>query len=159
MKPMAAMASSIAAAKAIALTVALVVVLAAPVAGQLPYTVAGPGSHEAVKKRALWTNCLGVSLVTLVRSDTDLSQESLWNAAEVALRSARVYYEDPADPEVRSRWNVRVFVWGEASANYVAIEFLDTLAGRVIANWTIEQLAGATWVPAIWTSCVACMPS
>lgn len=130
------------AARVFALAPALVAALAAPVAGQLPYTVAGPGSHEAVKKRALWTNCLGVSLVTLVRSGTDLSQESLWNAAEVALRSARVYYEDPEDPEVRSRWNVRVLVWGEASAHYVAIEFLDTLAGRVVADWTIEQLAG-----------------
>ena len=90
------------AAKAFVLAPALVVALAAPVAGQLPYTVvAEPGSHEAVKKRALWTNCLGVSLSTRVSSDTDLSEERVWNAAEAALRSARIYY-DPQNPEMRS---------------------------------------------------------
>ena len=129
------------AAMAFGLAPALVVVLAAPVAGQLPYTVvAESGSHEAVKKRALWTNCLGVSLSTLVISDTDLSEESVWNAAEAALRSARIYYEDP-NPRRSSRWVVMVRVWGGTSAHYVAIEFLDTLGGSVIADWTIEQLA------------------
>ena len=126
---------------AFALAPALVVALAAPVAGQLPFTVvAEPGSHEAVKKRALWTNCLGVSLSTRVSSDTDLSEERVWNAAEAALRSARIYY-DPQNPEVRSRWVVMVRVWGGASAHYVAIEFLDTHAGSVVADWTLEQLA------------------
>ena len=130
------------AAKAFVLAPALVVALAAPVAGQLPYTaVAEPGSHEAVKKRALWTNCQGVSLSTRVTSDTDLSEESVWNAAEAALRSARIYYDDPRNPEVRSRWEVMVRVWGGASAHYVAIEFLDTHAGSVVADWTLEQLA------------------
>lgn len=129
------------AAKAFVLAPALVVALAAPVAGQLPYTaVAEPGSHEAVKKRALWTNCQGVSLSTRVTSDTDLSEESVWNAAEAALRSARIYY-DPQNPEMRSRWVVMVRVWGGASAHYVAIEFLDTHAGSVVADWTLEQLA------------------
>ena len=125
--------------RAFALAPALVFVLAAPVAGQLPY-MAGPGSHEAVKKRALWTNCLGVSLSTLVSSDTpNLSEESVWNAAEVALRSAGIYYENPG---MTSRWEVRVLVWGVASAHYVAIEFLDQLAGQVVADWTLDQSAG-----------------
>ena len=127
---------------AFALAPALVVALAAPVAGQLPFTVvAEPGSHEAVKKRALWTNCLGVSLSTRVTSDTDLSEESVWNAAEAALRSARIYYDDPQNPEFHSRWLVMVRVWGGASTHYVAIEFLDTGAGSVVADWTLEQLA------------------
>lgn len=128
------------AARAFALAPALVVALATPAAGQLPFTVvAEPGSHEAVKKRALWTNCLGVSMSTHVSSDTDLSEESVWNAAEAALRSARVYYEDPKN-QSRSRWDVRVRVWGVESAHYVAIEFLDIMAGGMVADWTIEQL-------------------
>ena len=113
----------------------------APVGGQEQeyisiYTpVPGPGSPEDVKKRALWTNCEGVSLESSVDSDTDLSEESVWNAAEAALRSAGIYSEDP-------RWVVRVFVWGKASAHYVAIEFLDTLAGWVVADRTLEESAG-----------------
>lgn len=127
--------------RAFALALPLVVALAAPVAGQLPYAaVAGPASHEAVKKRALWTNCIGVSLSTHVNSDTpDLSEESVGKAAEAALRSARVYYA-PENPAKVSRWVVRVVVWGVAhSAHYVAIEFLDTMAGRAV----LDQLADA----------------
>ena len=113
---------------AFALAPAVVVALAAPVAGQQAYTVvAGPGSHEAVKKRALWTNCLGVSLRTRVSSDTDLSEESVWNAAEAALRSARVYYDDPQNPKVRSRWVVGVLVFGTGPANYVETGLLENV--------------------------------
>lgn len=112
--------------RAFALAPALVVALAAPVAGQQPSTVvAGPGSHEAVKKRALWTNCQGVTLRTVVDSDTDVAEESVWNAAEVALRSARIYFEDPETPEARSLWTVRVVVWGVGPANYVETALLE----------------------------------
>ena len=120
------------AAKAFAVAPALVLALAAPVAAQ----VADPESHEAVKKRALWTNCLGVSLSTHVTSDTDLSAESVWNAAEAALRSARIYYDDPG---VSSRWVVMVRVWGGGSAHYVGIEFLDMAAE--VTGWALEQSA------------------
>ena len=118
------------AAKAFALALVFVVALAAPVTGQRPYTVvAGPGSHEAVKKRALWTNCLGVSLMTGVISDTDLSAESVWNAAEAALRSARVYFQNPEFPEGSSPWTVRVLVFGAGPANYVETGLLETVYG------------------------------
>ena len=120
------------AATAFLLAPALVVALAAPVAGQ----VAGPESHEAVKKRALWTNCLGVSLRTLVSSDTDLSEESVWNAAEAALRSARIYYDSQT---VSSRWVVMVRVVGVGSAHSVTIEFLD--AAAEVTGWALEQSA------------------
>lgn len=69
-----------------------------------------------------------------VNPGTDLAEESVWNAAEAALRSAGIYSEDP-------RWVVRVFVFGGRSAHYVAIEFLDTLAGWVVADWTLDQSA------------------
>jgi len=112
----------------------------APVEGQEPEYISiyapvpAPGSPETVKKRALWTGCKGASLMPSVASDTDLSEESVSNAAEAPLRSAGIYSED-------SRWVVRVFVWGGASAHYVAIEFLDTLAGWVVADRTLEESA------------------
>ncbi len=136
--------------RAFALAPALVVSVAsafvvAPVGGQEPeylsiYTpVPGPASPDHVVKRALWTNCEGVSLMASVNSDTDLAEESAWNAAEAALRSAGIYSENP-------RWVVRVSVWGAGSAHYVAIEFLDTLAGWVVAGWTLDQAADAEGV-------------
>ena len=131
------------AARAFALAPALVFALAAPVAGQI-LEVAEPGSHEAVKKRALWTNCLGVSLSTRVKSDTPgFSEESVWNEAEAALRSAGIYY---GNREMRSRWDVRVLVLGVASAHYIAIEFSDTMAGRLVTDWTLDQSADADGV-------------
>lgn len=115
--------------RAFALVPALVVALNAPVAGQQPFTVvAGPRSHEMVKKRALWTNCQGVSLMTHVISDTDLSEESVWNAAEAALRSARVYFQNPENPRGSSLWTVRVVVAGAGPANYVETEFLEVVS-------------------------------
>ena len=114
---------------AFALVPAFVVALAAPVAGQPATEVAGPRSHEAVKKRALWTRCLGVSLSTVVHSDTDLSEESVWNAAEAALRSARTYYQDLGYLEARSRWVLRVVVFGTGPANYVETGLFDSVSG------------------------------
>lgn len=96
--------------------------------------VPGPGSPDHVTKRALWTNCEGVSLMASVNSGTDLAEESVWNAAEAALRSAGIYSED-------RRWAVRVFVFGGQSAHYVAVELLDTLAGWVVADWILDQSA------------------
>lgn len=144
------------AARAFALALALVVALAAPVTGQRPYTVvAGPGSHEAVKKRALWTNCLGVSLMTRVFSDTDLSEESVWNAAEAALRSARIYFHDPEFPERTSRWRVRVFVFGAGPANYVETGLLETVFGDRDDSRPLEDSTGAHTVMTYRTQAIS----
>ena len=126
---------------ALTLVSALFVAPTAPVAGQATTEVAGPGSHEAVRKRALWTRCSGLSLAIDVQSDTDLSVESVWNAAEVALRSARVYYQDPKADEAglvdygggvvarsRSRFVLKVWVFGAGSAHYVETALLSTEA-------------------------------
>ena len=122
---------------AFALAPVLVVALAAPVAGQMG-RVTGPESPEELKKRALWTGCTGVSLAVNV-DHNGISKESVWNAAEVPLRSARVYYENPEDPTEFSRWTVRVVVWGVATATYVAVEFLDDVAGSLVTRRIIDQ--------------------
>ena len=124
---------------ALTLVSVLLVVPTAPVAGQVTAQVAGPGSNEAVKKRALWTGCSGLSLAIDVQSDTDLAEESVWNAAEVALRSTRVYYQAPDADEAglvdygggvvvrsRSRFVFKVSVFGVGSAHYLETALLST---------------------------------
>ncbi len=66
--------------------------------------------------------------MTGVDSDTDLSAESVWNAAEAALRSARVYYENPESPQGSSPWTVRVLVFGAGPANYVETGLLEIVS-------------------------------
>lgn len=122
---------------ALALILALVIALPPPVAAQPATEVAGPGSNEAVKKRALWTDCFGMSLITHVDSDTDLAEEGVWNAAEAALRSARVYYQDPTYPEARSRWKLKVLVFGVGPANYVETGLSETVSGDEGGVYTV----------------------
>ena len=105
------------------------VVTVSPVVAQVNPLVTSPNSDEAVKKSALWTDCATVGLGVSLYGDSDLSLESVWNAAEVALRSTGIYFQENPDSHIRPIWRVVVSIALVGSAAHIETGFVKTYTG------------------------------